>query len=78
MRRASETPKIGIFQERFGIGQLESVSYGVVHGMSYCVDNEKVVTNGDDRQERELRVELCRLIVKTYTSWMIFWDVFSP
>ena len=50
----------------FGIGQLECVSYGIVCGMFYCVDNEKAMINEDDRQERELCVELRKLVVKTH------------
>ena len=49
-----------------GIEQLECVPYSVVYGVSYYVDNEKALINDDDRQERELRVKLCKLIVETH------------
>ena len=64
------TPKIGVFSRNgwkmLGIEQLECVSYSVVYGVSYYVDSEKALINDDDRQERELRVKLCRLIVETH------------
>jgi hypothetical protein len=47
------------------IGQLECVSHDIVYGMSYCVNSEETLINEDDSQERELRVKLRRLIVKT-------------
>jgi hypothetical protein len=38
-----------------GIEQLECVSYDVMCGMVYCVDNVMALINEDDCQERELR-----------------------
>jgi hypothetical protein len=58
------------------IGQLKCVSNDVVCGMFCCVDNEKTLINEDDRQDRELRVELCKLVVKTHHGH--FWNDFSP
>jgi hypothetical protein len=49
-----------------GIGQLECVSYGVVCGIFHCVDSEKTLINEEDRQERELHVELRMLVVETH------------
>ena len=49
-----------------GIGQLECVSYGVVCGLFYCADNEKVLISEDNRQEQELCVQLCRLVIETH------------
>ena len=57
-----------------GIGQLECVSYDVVCGMFYCVDSEKVMINEDAPQDRELRVELRRLIVETHPGR--YWNSF--
>jgi hypothetical protein len=62
--------------ELLGIGQLECVSYGVVYGVSYCVGSEKALISEDDRQEHELRVKLCKLIVKTRPGR--FLNVFFP
>ena len=58
----------------FGIEQLECVSYGFVCGVFYCVDNEKALIKVDDRQECELHVRLCKLIVETCPgrSWNFF------
>jgi hypothetical protein len=50
----------------FGIGQVECVSYGVVCGMFYCGDSEKALINKDDHRDRELRVQLRRLVVETH------------
>lgn len=52
----------------------ESVSYGVMCGMFYYVDCEKALINEDNRQERKLRIELSRLVVKTHLG--CFWNVF--
>ena len=49
-----------------GIGQLECVSYGVVCGVSYCVDNEKALIIKDDCQECEMSVKLHILIIETH------------
>ena len=49
-----------------GVGRLECVSYGIVRGMFYCVDSEKVLISEDNRRERELYVQLCRLVVETH------------
>ena len=57
-----------------GIGQLECVSYGIVCGVFYCVDSDKALISEDDHQERELRVKLCRFVVKTCPGR--FWNVF--
>ena len=58
-----------------GIGQLECVSYGVVCGLFYCADNEKVLISEDNRQEQELCVQLCRLVIETHLRH--FLNVFS-
>jgi hypothetical protein len=57
-----------------GIGQLECISYGVVCGVSYCVDSENAMISEDDFQERELHVKLHKLIV----NHGHFWNVISP
>ena len=44
----------------------ECVSHDVVCVMFYYVDNEKALISDDDYQERELRVELLRLVVETH------------
>ena len=46
----------------FGFGKLKCVSYGIVCGIFYCVDNEKAMIKEDDCHERELR----KLIVETH------------
>ena len=48
------------------IGQLECVSYGIVCGVLYYVDSEKVQISVGDRQERKLRVRLRRFVVDTH------------
>ena len=61
-------PKIDISRndwKMLGIGQLNYVSYGIVYGVSYCVGSNKALINVDDRQECELRVKLCRLIIES-------------
>ena len=45
---------------------LEWISYGVVCGMFKCVESAKAMINEDDRQDRELRGELCRLVVEAH------------
>jgi hypothetical protein len=51
------------------IGQLECVSYELVCGVFYCVEGGKAPISEDDSQERELRVELRKLVVETHISW---------
>jgi hypothetical protein len=48
------------------IGQLECVSYGIMCDIFYCVDSEKVLISEDNRRERELHVQLCRLVVGVF------------
>ena len=46
------------------IEQLECVSYDIVCGVFYCVDNEKARINANDCHERKLRVGLRRLVIE--------------
>ena len=48
------------------VDNWECVSHDVVCVMFYYVDNEKALISDDDYQERELRVELLRLVVETH------------
>lgn len=59
-----------------GIGQMKCVPYGIVYGVSYCVDNGKALIREADHQERELCIKLHKLIVETHPG--CFWNVFSP
>ena len=78
MCRALGALKIVIFKkcmESASNWTTESVLYGVMCGMFHCVDCEKALINEDNRQERKLRIELCRLVVETHLG--CFWNVFS-
>ena len=37
-----------------GVGQLECISYDIVCGVSYCVDNEKALISEEDCQEHNI------------------------
>jgi hypothetical protein len=56
------------------IGQLGCVSYELVCGVFYCVESGKAPISEDDSQERELRVELHKLVVETSPGR--FWNFF--
>ena len=49
---APRAPKLGVCSindwKMLGIGQLQCVSFGIVCGMFYYVDNEKSLINKDD------------------------------
>jgi len=55
---------------------LKCISYGVVCGMFYSVENEKVLISEDDHQKRKLHVELHKLVVETHLRR--FLNVFFP
>jgi hypothetical protein len=62
-------PKISVFQEMPGkCLELDNMSvfHMVLCGIFHCVDSEKALINEEDRQERELHVELRMLVVETH------------